>query len=1223
MENNKKYRYPGTNYFKSTDEDIFCGRKEDSQKLYAQIILSSTVVLHSASGIGKSSLIRAGVTPLLKKNNSNILPITIRFGKVAPDNEFLINDTITQIKDQCPPFDYNLPYLIPKENDLWYLAKALENKGFTLLLLFDQFEELQAFSYKQINYFKEKLSELFNSDLPVRIDDEIEKNTNELLSLKESSPLNREDYNSKIKFLEKPLQTKAVFIIRDDKLGLISLLSDLFPNILKNDFHLLPLDVKNARFAIEEPARLKEDKYLSTVFEIKDEVSDHIIKTLKDPNTGLIDPIQIQIICSKIERTKLKSIKEISLSDMPPIKNIITAFYNESWAQAISLTKFSEIDFEENKLRILQQLIVNEKRNLVNKQVLLKLIPEKNEDVLKELTDTGLLVEVRQVEDIFYQLCHDRLIAPASDDLKRLKLITETRQERKTSALKEKENRQKLRLFSAIAMILTGLLVTTIIMALLWKRAQYDIKEKQVLAIAKTIRKSNPTLSYVILKHWINEDRKPSKEFTRYLNEFDSSKFSYLLSTIPYKSFSFPKSTLLNESEIIAIEAKKEGANISEVKVQTSQLTSKWNINEGILLSQEASDENEVIIKRFKLRDSVFYAKINKDTLNILNEYSGSRYIFPFNRYSYTWNILLLLSNNGKYLLVNDTLYNFKNREVIAIIPDRLFLKPLENDLVSFFDKDVYLGSVITGCFFNDNTRLAIAFQGGYLAIFKVDENSNDNKLKISAIFRVDNESYSVISSLATAKEDKYLITGSNLINVWVVDSIIKIAPLDSLESNYRKRYYLNRNYLEPYHTLTGHDGRITCLSVSESGDYILSGSEDNSAILWNLETGKRVTVLKASPSKINSVGFLNNEDQMYTASDDGIIYIWRRQKASIAFTEKYLANITPLDFYTFGNDMMNAGEVYDTSNLKNLSAGLLHYMINMPSRNQYSEDINYLRCLQKSFAEIEHLYNSLTKNVNYKDSLSLPVKSLIISYYLELKYFISPILLLKAEDKKVEDEKVQEAEYCNEIIMSYFHYFDTSELNNNEIKSGILLKTRELLEIIEANENLKVSQQKKDEFLNTINRVLIQCGQTDSFKWLVIGLWNNLISYYAKIKDYKNAFKQLKIAVDKYGDDSQLWYRLSYYALFVNEYQVAMNAALKTLELDHSKDGVKTNLALAYLLNNEWEKAKQIYLDYKDKYFNDYLKISNDIFLEDIDALQSAGITHPDFKKVRILLNE
>ena len=83
----KKYRYPGVQPFKMSDKDIFFGRNEDRDKLYNLIQLEKLVVLFGKSGYGKSSLLNAGIMPLLtddtKADKFRFMPIEVRLGNYA------------------------------------------------------------------------------------------------------------------------------------------------------------------------------------------------------------------------------------------------------------------------------------------------------------------------------------------------------------------------------------------------------------------------------------------------------------------------------------------------------------------------------------------------------------------------------------------------------------------------------------------------------------------------------------------------------------------------------------------------------------------------------------------------------------------------------------------------------------------------------------------------------------------------------------------------------------------------------------------------------------------------------------------------------------------------------------------------------------------------------------------------------------------------------------
>ena len=94
-----------------------------------------------------------------------------------------------------------------------------------------------------------------------------------------------------------------------------------------------------------------------------------------------------------------------------------------------------------------------------------------------------------------------------------------------------------------------------------------------------------------------------------------------------------------------------------------------------------------------------------------------------------------------------------------------------------------------------------------------------------------------------------------------------------------------------------------------------------------------------------------------------------------------------------------------------------------------------------------------------------------------------------------------------------------------------------------------------------------------------------------------------------------------SFELIKARKYDTALKFALLAKKADPNNTILYTNLALAYLLTNDWENAKNIYTTWKDSIYDD--KTTKEGFLEDINVLSKKGITHPDFEKIRKLLKE
>ena len=65
----------------------------------------------------------------------------------------------------------------------------------------------------------------------------------------------------------------------------------------------------------------------------------------------------------------------------------------------------------------------------------------------------------------------------------------------------------------------------------------------------------------------------------------------------------------------------------------------------------------------------------------------------------------------------------------------------------------------------------------------------------------------------------------------------------------------------------------------------------------------------------------------------------------------------------------------------------------------------------------------------------------------------------------------------------------------------------------------------------------------------------------------------------------------------------------------------IKVTLAHSYLFDNQFDKAKAIYLENKNARLRDDERTFSQAVLDDFKELQEAGITHPDMEKIKALL--
>lgn len=233
--------YKFLDYYTENDAEIFFGREEESRIIASKILAHRTFILHGRSGVGKSSVIRAGVVPLLKKQGHQVFIV----------RSFI--DPLHQIRDALEPFMGSEG--IKKQLTITDLTRALDELQQThpFIFVFDQFEE-----------FFSILSE-----------------TNRRNFIRDIGKL----------WASESIAIRFVFVLREDLLAEMSQLKSTIPDIFHYEFRLKRLNMEQAAKAILEPARM-------TGCRIEQALIQEMLKDLSDH--GDIDPPQLQIVCDAL-----------------------------------------------------------------------------------------------------------------------------------------------------------------------------------------------------------------------------------------------------------------------------------------------------------------------------------------------------------------------------------------------------------------------------------------------------------------------------------------------------------------------------------------------------------------------------------------------------------------------------------------------------------------------------------------------------------------------------------------------------------------------------------------------------------------------------------------------------------------------------------------------------------------------------------------------------------
>jgi hypothetical protein len=76
--------------------------------------------------------------------------------------------------------------------------------------------------------------------------------------------------------------------------------------------------------------------------------------------------------------------------------------------------------------------------------------------------------------------------------------------------------------------------------------------------------------------------------------------------------------------------------------------------------------------------------------------------------------------------------------------------------------------------------------------------------------------------------------------------------------------------------TLAGHNHIVTCLAFTPNCDYLVTGSKDKTAIIWNLKEGGIIEkVLTGHTKKLTCIRITANSEFLFTSSSDSTVIIW------------------------------------------------------------------------------------------------------------------------------------------------------------------------------------------------------------------------------------------------------------------------------------------------------------------------------------------------------------
>lgn len=464
--------WPGLASFEERYQDFFYGRDREEKILLRRVLRGRLTILTGRSGMGKTSILRAGLFPRLRREK--IFPVYVNL-VTQSGGSGLSRQTFDAIQEQAENEDHPVEAPIPwPQESLWeYLHRqdddfwSHDNRLLTPLLAFDRFEEILVARGRpgplgrEIEAFLAELADLVEGRIPA----ELAERWKALPRSPEAIDPGYHPY-------------KILLSLREDFLADLEDWSDEYlPSTSRNRLRLYPMNGERALEAVLRPGRGL----------IEQEVAEEIVRWVagegnKEGPTGedaplgrlTIEPALLSLVCRELNSERLKRQRagetgaKITAGLLATGKaTIIEDFYTRCMKEV----KPEVREFVEDRL-----LLPAGRRD----SVALQLIPERFREDLKRLQELRLL-RIETHDDVErVELTHDVLTPAvrASRDVRRQR-EAEERIEREWHAREvEKLNRQieEVKIFAKRLVI--GSIVVLVLIAIglvglaKWRTAQ-------------------------------------------------------------------------------------------------------------------------------------------------------------------------------------------------------------------------------------------------------------------------------------------------------------------------------------------------------------------------------------------------------------------------------------------------------------------------------------------------------------------------------------------------------------------------------------------------------------------------------------------------------------------------------------------------------------------------------------------------------------------------------
>lgn len=425
--------YLGLHSFKESDKDLFFGRDGEKQQLLQHVKRAPLTVLFGRSGLGKSSLLEAGLFPLLR--DERYFPIKVRLNFTA-DALRPIDQVRKAITTEIEKHHFEARP--PREGEsLWQYFHTVEfwderNWVHVPVLVFDQFEE--AFTLGRAHPDRDEslgmLADVAENRIPDALRRGIEEGSDELPESYDRQPV------------------RIVFSLREDHLGQLENLRGLLPSVYENRYRLTPMTGAQALEAVSKPSEgLVDETVAKAIVRFVAAAGDgHTKAETIELEKLQIEPALLSLMCDELTRMAGSPDKISNKLVQDASEDVLRDFYERGVANLGEQVRV----FVEDRL-----LTSDGYRTTVALRDALK-VPGVTEEAMDALVDRRLLRREDRLEIPHLEIIHDVLRGV-------IKSSRDNRLERQALAAREKaretERQRRIQRISIVTLVCAALIM--------------------------------------------------------------------------------------------------------------------------------------------------------------------------------------------------------------------------------------------------------------------------------------------------------------------------------------------------------------------------------------------------------------------------------------------------------------------------------------------------------------------------------------------------------------------------------------------------------------------------------------------------------------------------------------------------------------------------------------------------------------------------------------------